>query len=513
MNNSSALLFEKFEVLDTLKKDSHSAVYLAMHTLLGKEIILKTLNTKTIPDETIIERFKREGKLLARLDHPNIIKILDFGTYADTLYISFEYFKGRTLREAMQAGTLDDDTKKSIFRQLLAGLKAAHDEKIIHRDLKPENILLDGRNIVKIADFGLASSELETTVTNKSSVLGTPGYMSPEQIYGEKLTLLSDIFSVGVIGYELFTGNNPFLKSDISATVNAILNFNDNEISFPSGFDEQLKAVITGCMKKTRRERTQSVAEVLSAIGGEPEPLMNVPVTNAPAEKFSSKYVIAGAAVILLAIVVYFVSQKTPQVNTLGEIKKDSLVTAPSNDNTQNSPAETKNTPVLKTEDKKADAENTKEEKKEPEAKSGPALLNVTCSPWAVVYLDNQKIDMTPLRTPVNTVSGKHTLRLENPDYPDYVQQITLVPGELKTVQVNLDNEFSSLDMKVLPWGIVTLNGVSYGETPFKKPLRVLPGKYSLKITNPAFQDYSETITVKKGEIFTRSINLQPKAN
>ena len=221
--HNHTILFDKFEILECLKKDIGVAVYIANHIFLGKRILLKTLDRDHIPDPAMLSRFQREAKTLAQLDFPNIIKVLDFGTQDQFFYISFEYFKSRTLRQVIQSNDLDDVEKEQVLIQLLQGLNCAHTRHIIHRDIKPENILLDENNHLKIADFGLAHVRGEESLTQQSSIVGTPSYMSPEQIRGEELSIQSDLFSAGVVAHELFSGINPFLGADVGVTLNNIL--------------------------------------------------------------------------------------------------------------------------------------------------------------------------------------------------------------------------------------------------------------------------------------------------
>jgi len=138
--NTAEILFEKFEIIECLKKEPYTSVYFAKHIYLGKKIILKTLNTNDISDQTVLGRFKREAQILAQLDHPNLIKVLDFGMFAKFFYISFEYFESRSLREVMKQNNLSDNDKLNILVQLLKALNIAHQNKIFHRDIKPENI-------------------------------------------------------------------------------------------------------------------------------------------------------------------------------------------------------------------------------------------------------------------------------------------------------------------------------------------------------------------------------------
>jgi len=283
---SDNVLFGKFEIIDTLKKDAQTGVYLANHIYLNKRIVLKTLNTQNLKDKTILHRFKREAKILAKLDHPNIIKVLDFGTENEFFYLSFEYFEGKSLREFLKHGLPDQEEFKKIFIQILSGLQYAHQQKIIHRDLKPENILIDQNLNIKIADFGLALSENEVQVTQQESIVGTPGYMSPEQIRGEILDNRTDIFSFGIIAYELLTGINPFIGKDVASTINNILFIEFEKISEPlKNHPEELKKIILKCLEKKKENRFNSVEEILNIFGIE-QPL---PQSIEKNKKFSIK--------------------------------------------------------------------------------------------------------------------------------------------------------------------------------------------------------------------------------
>ena len=169
-------------------------MFLANHIYLSKKLYSKFLTHRSCRIHQWLSGFKREGKILAKLDHPNIIKVLDFGLSKEFFYISFEYIEGESLRNIFKTKTLSQEQKEHVMIQLLKGLDYAHKNQIIHRDIKPENIFVDKNLNVKLGDFGLALSAEDNFVTNPYSIVGTPSYMSPEQVRGAKLTLQSDIF-------------------------------------------------------------------------------------------------------------------------------------------------------------------------------------------------------------------------------------------------------------------------------------------------------------------------------
>ncbi len=298
----SKILFGRFEIIDTLKKDQHTTVYLANHIYLGKKIILKTLSADELPDKTFLDRFKREAKILAQLDHQNVIKVLDFGTAGNNFYISFEYFDSSNLRKVIKDNKLSDDDKINLCIQLFKALDAAHQIGIIHRDIKPENILVNKKLELKIADFGLALVRDDIILTHKSSIVGTPGYMSPEQIRGEELTPQTDLFSSGIVIYELFTGINPLIGKDINETINNILNFKiEKEFKDLTSLPINVQNALQELMRKNFSKRTKSALEALNFFTVEQE-LARITVEQ-PEKKKTKKtfFYWATAAIILIS--------------------------------------------------------------------------------------------------------------------------------------------------------------------------------------------------------------------
>lgn len=207
-------LFPELEILELLGRGGMGAVYKARQRDLDRLIAVKVLPREFDRDPDFAERFIREARAMARVSHPNIVAIHDFGQRDGQFFLLMEYIDGVNLRQAMQARQLSPEEALAIVPQICDALQYAHDEGIIHRDIKPENILLDGKGRVKIADFGLA--KIRTTeddasqITRTNQVMGTPSYMAPEQW---KPTISvdhrADIYSLGVVFYELLTGELP----------------------------------------------------------------------------------------------------------------------------------------------------------------------------------------------------------------------------------------------------------------------------------------------------------------
>ncbi|MFO7447027.1 MAG: serine/threonine-protein kinase [Ignavibacteriaceae bacterium] len=498
---STEILFDKFEVVECLKKDSHTCVYLANHIYLGKKIILKTLNTDNLPDKTILERFKREAKILAQLEHPNLIKVLDFGTHSHFFYISFEHFDSRNLREVIKDDSLSVEDKNQLIIQLLKALNAAHQNQVIHRDIKPENILVNNNFELKIADFGLALIQNDHGLTQKSSIVGTPSYMSPEQIRGEALTPQSDLFSAGIVCYELLTGKNPLLGKDISETINKILNFDESVLEIPGHIPEQIRDVILNMLKKNLSLRIKSAADALNTLGINAT-IYNIPKEEVPAEKkkINVLYYIIPAAITLILITWLLATDY---------IQKNSNNAAPAVIDTSgtglNEPSVSENPDTAKL----SETNQQVQENISPSSPPLPSNLNIDVNPWARVFVDNESYGETPLRQTIQLKPGTHTIRLENDNFPSYTQRVILKAGETRNLKINFNNVVGYLEVKIEPWGDVYINNEYKGESSsLKGPIVLLPGRYKLLVSNPYFGKQEKRIHITAQQTTTFELNF-----
>jgi len=206
--------FPQLEVLELVGQGGMGAVYRAKQVKLDRVVALKILTSEAARGPAFEERFTREARALARVSHPSIVAIHDFGKADEYFYFVMEYVDGANLREVMRAGSLSPEEAMAIIPQVCDALQYAHEEGVVHRDIKPENILLDRRGRAKIADFGLAKmldpGQAGFTLTVPGQVMGTPAYMAPEQIERpSEVDHRADIFSLGVVFYEMLTGELP----------------------------------------------------------------------------------------------------------------------------------------------------------------------------------------------------------------------------------------------------------------------------------------------------------------
>src|SRR2546421_2213008 len=200
----------RYMIVRKLGAGGMANVYLAEDQELGRRVAIKILNERYANDEQFVERFRREAKNAAGLSHPNIVSISARGEAEGTYYISMEYLDGRSLKELITArGPAPIPVAIEYARQILAALRVAHRQGLVHRDIKPHNVLVDDEGRVKVTDFGIARSG-PSQMTEEGSIIGTAQYLSPEQAQGAPVTPASDLYSVGIVLYELLTGTVPF---------------------------------------------------------------------------------------------------------------------------------------------------------------------------------------------------------------------------------------------------------------------------------------------------------------
>ena len=210
---------DRYEIIKTIGEGGMANVYLAHDTILDRKVAIKVLRGDLSNDEKFIRRFKREALSVSNLSHPNIVEVYDVGEEDGNYYIVMEYIEGKTLKQLLQKrGALTLTEVIDIMSQLTDGLAHAHEAYIIHRDIKPQNIMIEDNGRIKITDFGIAMALNSTQLTQTNSVMGSVHYLPPEQANGKGATVKSDIYSLGILMYELLTGSVPF-KGDTAVEI------------------------------------------------------------------------------------------------------------------------------------------------------------------------------------------------------------------------------------------------------------------------------------------------------
>ena len=269
-----------YEIVSALGAGGMGEVYRARDPRLGRDVAIKVLPGVFSADVDRLHRFEQEARAAAALSHPNILAVLDIGTDADAPFIVSELLEGETLRERVTAGPLAARKAIQLALAIAHGLTAAHEKGILHRDLKPENIFVTRDNRVKILDFGLAKLTQESSgglnsvatapaPTQPGVVLGTVGYMAPEQVRGQPVDHRADLFALGAILYELLSARRAFSRDTAPETMTAILNEDPPDLSAaPTAVPPDLVRIVNRCLEKRPSERFQTASDLAFALQG-----------------------------------------------------------------------------------------------------------------------------------------------------------------------------------------------------------------------------------------------------
>jgi formylglycine-generating enzyme required for sulfatase activity/dienelactone hydrolase len=245
-------------------------LYRATDLKLGRAVAIKFLARHLIGDETAKARFVREARAASALDHPNVGTVYDIAEAEGELFIAMALYEGETLKRRLEKGRLGVEEALEVLRQVSVGLEAAHRAGIVHRDIKPANVLITNTGTVKILDFGLAklvSDSQAQTMTQAGQTMGTILYMSPEQLRGESVDARSDLWSLGVLAYEVLAGVSPFQTDSSAATVARILHEEPPSLAAVPGVPVWLAELVSRLLRKNLGERPQSASEVLKQFG------------------------------------------------------------------------------------------------------------------------------------------------------------------------------------------------------------------------------------------------------
>src|SRR5690625_483425 len=262
------LLSERYRIKRTIGGGGMANVYLARDIILNRDVAIKVLRLEFANDPEFIERFDREAQAATSLSHPNIVNIYDVGEENHILYMVMEYVDGFTLKEYIQKyGPLAVEETIAIMKQLTDAIAHAHVNGLIHRDIKPQNILIDPSGHVKVTDFGIAIALSATSLTQTNSILGSVHYLSPEQARGGMATKKSDIYSLGIVLYELLTGHLPFSgQSPISIALKHLQNETPSVRSLNENIPQSVENIVLKATAKDPFHRYESVLEMEEAL-------------------------------------------------------------------------------------------------------------------------------------------------------------------------------------------------------------------------------------------------------
>ncbi len=264
---ADAVVDERYQVIAHLGTGGMADVYCATDLQLGRKVALKVLHERFAADEEFVERFKREASSAAGLQHQHLVAVYDRGEWHGTSYIAMEYVAGRTLKQIVaEEGPLPPAHAVDLTVQILRAARFAHRRGVIHRDFKPQNVIVDDEGRAKVTDFGIARAGA-SDMTETGSIMGTAQYLSPEQAQGHAVTARSDLYSIGIILYELLTGRVPF-QADSQVTI-ALKQVSEAPVA-PSQINPavtpELESVVLRALMKDPGERFADADEFIAAL-------------------------------------------------------------------------------------------------------------------------------------------------------------------------------------------------------------------------------------------------------
>ncbi len=518
-------LAQRLTERELIRRGDLTLAYRARDSVLDRPVFVKALNPALAADEEIRARFEREAKAVARLDHPNLVRIYEYGDDPqDGLYMLLEWLEGANLSARIAAGERwSGDKWHELAVQLLRGLAALHGVDIVHRDLKPDNILVrtDVRDssrrlgIYKITDFSLAALRDAPKLTHHEAIVGTPAYMSPEQAAGGLPDERSDLFSLGVVLWEAATGKNPFIAPTMLETLQ---NIREREVACDeqalSGIPDSGRKLLCGLLHKDANQRSQSARDALRSLGEKVSDIRPPHTRNTRARTL--KHV--GAAVVVLIVWAYLVFWwpfgKKEETTATQPIAKDTTsqvatdttaVTEPSVTQAEDSSA---HQPSAATTPVQPNTQSTAEFRAPAESQLPDSVsLWLTTEPWAHVFLNGAQLGTTPLAAPLKVPVGDLELILRNPAFPP-VQVAFYVTDSLSRENVHLADYAALLRVSVLPWGDLYVDGEHAGTTPLGQPLFVSPGRHSVRVSHPQLTAVEQEFQTAAGETLDVNVDL-----
>ncbi|MFW9816856.1 MAG: protein kinase [Candidatus Thorarchaeota archaeon] len=290
-----------YRIVEKIGAGGMGEVYLAEDTKLNRQVALKFMPSHLASNGEMRSRFVREAQAAAKLDHPNIVPVHEVGEYSGQPFFAMAHVEGKSLRQVIKGGKLTVEQSINFTMQICEGLHKAHEAGVVHRDMKPGNILIDKEDRARIVDFGLATVSGEEKLTKTGSTLGTVGYMSPEQIEGKRVDRRSDLFSVGVILYEMLTGHRPFEGDNDAAISHSITTSTPEPIArYKSGTTGELQQIIDKALTKDPTLRYQHADGILSD-------LKRLTLSSAPARRKVTGVCMGAAVIVVIVGVLLFI--------------------------------------------------------------------------------------------------------------------------------------------------------------------------------------------------------------
>jgi len=424
-------------ILGEIGSGGMAVVYRAVQEPLGRMVAIKALKPSIAVDSQFAKRFEREAHFMASLQHENILHVYDFIKDGRSMYIIMEYVRGIDLYDLLErTPVLPVEVGAIIALQVARALDYAHFRGIIHRDIKPANVMISHQGEVKLMDFGIARDDTLTDLTETGTGLGTPSYMSPEQILGDKLDFRSDIFSLGIVLYQMITGRKPFVEDEARTVMQKIrLDRYTQPRKLNPAVPRQLERILARCMEKMPANRYPTTQALI-------DDLMEFLAARVPMN-YNAR------------LVLYL-----KEVGVLTDDEAEEILTAAGpRGNVHRGPRDRHllrhvglvqaillgallaGGGAIQAANGSFGAEGPdySAESGRPVVPPRAGYLKVVVNPWATVWVDGQEVVTTPTAQPIPLSAGRHYLKMVNPYYQEADLEVDIEAGQTETVEMELE--------------------------------------------------------------------------
>ena len=424
--------FERYRVVAKIRSGSISDLYRAEQTALGRLVLIKALGRGILPSSPFASALEREARLLTELDHPNVIRLLDFVREKETMWLVLEDVDGVTLEELLKDGQrLSPEAAVACAVSLASGLQHAHGRGIVHRDLSPRNVLIGRDGVIKLSNFSAAADERLPTAPEllEGSVgFGTPAYMSPEQLLGEPEDPRSDLFSLGILLHEMLTGRRPFEAPDDRAASHRIRHDPVPPLTrVRPELSHSLDRLVRRCLEKLPSDRFSSAGELEAALRQELDGS-----GESPRELLQRELLRLGVANVKAAA-----RRDAPRIG--GRRRASTVGSAIAGHLVALALIVAGGTLIRYTSAHARGDRSTGGGAKLALMPARSAFLRVVADPWAHVVVDGEPVDTTPFARPIPLPAGIHYVRLEHPNAPVERRTVTLAESETVLLDVKMD--------------------------------------------------------------------------
>lgn len=517
----------KYQLIAEIKRNEHGVTYRGWDEERQSVVLLKTFKPQSATEDCA-PRFKQEAEAYARLAHANVVRLWEYGFARGECFLALEFVEGQNLRRVLSRA-LPPEIATAILCEALRGLAEIHRQNIVHRDLKPENILLSHEGKVKLCDFDLALSEARAPIG--FGITGSPGYVAPEIILGEKITAAADIFSLGVVFYEMLAHARPFQAASSSAEMNAIVRLAPVPLAQVGvNVPAQLEAFLLRMLAKRVSERRANLEDLAryfelgdSATREQlirnylaaPEKYQTAGLTPrvrvSPQRGSSAKrrFYISGMALVAILFTVIRLALNTNETPA----EKTNLPPQPAIDSLLQYPKVARTEPEKPPSDLAKAAVSSKHDA--PDSTRAPHLtapsarqILLRSTPWAFLFVNGDSLGMTPHAVTLRTEAAPYQLVLRNPQFPRVELTLPEVTQLADTITISLWERVAQLELQITPWAEVYINGEKSALAEGEKRLLLLPGRYSLRFVHSQLGEKTETIALRAGETRTLAVNM-----